>query len=83
MMFFTYILESSTTGKFYIGSTNNLEKRIIQHNKGYNKSTKGGIPWRLIHYFSFNTRSEAIKLEMKLKKMKSRKRLLKYISNNK
>ncbi|MDR9487409.1 GIY-YIG nuclease family protein [Salibacter sp.] len=83
MKFFTYILESSTTERFYIGSTNNLEKRIIQHNKGYNKSTKSDTPWKLIHYFSCSTRSEAFKLEMKLKKMKSRKRVLSFINNSK
>jgi putative endonuclease len=83
MKFYTYILESSTTGRFYIGSTGNLEERIFQHNKGYNKSTKGGITWRLIHYFSCSTRSEAFKLEMKLKKMKSRKRVLSFINNSK
>ena len=43
-MYYLYILKSNKIEKFYIGQTNNLEKRIFYHNNGYSKSTKPGIP---------------------------------------
>ena len=46
-MFFTYILESTSTGRFYIGQTSDLEARLGRHNAGKNRSTKSGIPWRV------------------------------------
>ncbi|MFA6470304.1 MAG: GIY-YIG nuclease family protein [Bacteroidota bacterium] len=41
-MYFVYILQSLTSGKFYVGHTDNLPKRVQQHNSGYNPSTKPG-----------------------------------------
>lgn len=49
-MWFVYLLKSETTGKWYTGSTNNLRKRILQHNSGKNISTKHGIPWKIIYF---------------------------------
>ncbi|MCI0473508.1 MAG: GIY-YIG nuclease family protein [Ignavibacteria bacterium] len=72
-MFCTYILESSKTGEFYIGQTNNIQSRIAQHNSGLSKATKHGMPWKLIYVESFITRSEAIRRERYLKRLKSRK----------
>ena len=66
-MFHTYILQSEKTNKFYIGSTGNLDDRFIRHNNGRSKSTKTGIPWKLIYTEEFNTRSEAIKRKMEIK----------------
>jgi len=66
--FFTYILFSSSKNKFYVGSTNNLERRLSEHNSGQNKSTKFGIPWKLIYSKEFYSKSEAILLESKIKK---------------
>ncbi len=37
-----YILQSEKTGKFYIGSTGNLEDRLIRHYKGRSIATKQG-----------------------------------------
>jgi putative endonuclease len=62
-MFYSYILESEKDGKYYYGSTENLELRLIKHNKGYVKSTKARRPF-VIHFFEeFNSRSEAFKRE--------------------
>jgi len=70
-MYYTYILKSSKTGKLYIGQTNNLKKRLFRHNNNLNPSTKGKGPWDLIYSKTFETRSEAIIHELKLKKMKN------------
>ena len=48
-MWYVYLLLSKNSGKWYIGSTKNLQKRILRHNSGKNKSTKHGIPWKAIY----------------------------------
>jgi len=49
-MWYVYLLLSKKINKWYIGSTKDLRKRILTHNAGKNKSTKYGIPWKLIYY---------------------------------
>lgn len=81
MKFFVYILESEIDGSFYIGQTNNLEKRLERNNKGYNPSTKVKRPWKIIHQSECVSLSEAMKLEKKLKSWKKRDVILKFINN--
>ena len=72
MQYYTYILYSKKIDRYYIGSTQNIHKRIERHNAGATKSTKGGRPWVLVHLENFETKTEAIKKENYLKRMKSR-----------
>jgi putative endonuclease len=72
-MFFTYILFSEKLKKYYIGSTNNIENRILRHNGGTEKFTSTGIPWQLKYFETFSTLAEARKRELEIKKKKSRK----------
>ncbi len=44
-----YVLESIGTNKLYTGITNNLDRRIQEHNKGKSRFTKVYAPWRLIY----------------------------------
>ena len=81
-MFFVYIIESIEYGRYYIGQTVNLDSRIERHNKGMNKSTKAYKPWKLRWWKEFETRSEAIITERKLKGIKKRAILERYISDN-
>ena len=78
-MFFVYILQSNTTNRFYIGSTNNLIRRFHQHQSGQVKSTRNRGPWFMPYYKLFSTRSEAVQSEFKLKRMKSSKMIHKII----
>jgi putative endonuclease len=71
-VFFVYILKSSVTNKYYVGQTSDIEKRLSYHNSGYSKSTKTGIPWKLIYSEKYDTRQHAMKREAELKKYKSR-----------
>lgn len=48
-MWYVYLLLSKKTCHWYIGSTKDLRKRILRHNLEENKSTKYGIPWKLIY----------------------------------
>ena len=74
-MFHLYILLSEKTNKFYIGSTGNLEDRITRHNGSRSKSTKTGIPWKLVYTEEFETRGEAMKRERAVKLWKSHERV--------
>jgi putative endonuclease len=63
-MFYTYILKSLKDGRFYYGSTSDLEKRLKYHNSGQVKSTKGRRPLVLHYQETFETKQEAIRREM-------------------
>lgn len=62
-MYFLYILRSLKDRKLYIGITDNLERRIKQHNNGQSKSTRYRIPFILIYKENYLTRREAAKRE--------------------
>ena len=49
-MFYTYILKSKTTGHLYTGYTNNLRKRLEEHNNGKSGWTRQRRPFALIYY---------------------------------
>ena len=67
-MFTTYILYSLNLRKFYTGQTEDIERRLEEHNRGKTPFMKKGIPWKLLYSQSFETRSEAMQLEKKIKK---------------
>jgi len=63
MKYYTYILCSEKYKKTYTGITDNLERRLIQHNNGYHFYTKRYLPWRLIYSEKCDDRIEARKKE--------------------
>jgi putative endonuclease len=66
-MFYVYFLKSTVNNDLYIGSCEDVNKRIIQHNSGRVKSTKGYRPWILLDTEEFETRAEAVRQERHLK----------------
>ncbi len=72
-MHYVYILHSDTLSKYYIGSTSDVERRTVQHNTLSGGFTKSGRPWRLVYVEEFETKSQALKRENYLKRMKSKK----------
>jgi putative endonuclease len=70
-MYYVYLLKSKKDNKLYIGFTNDLRKRIIEHNKGLNKSTKYRKPLSLIYYEAYVSLKDAQIREKKLKKFKN------------
>ena len=66
-MHYGYLIESSTAEKRYVGSTENLRQRIVDHNSGKNVSTATHRPWRLRTYVAFSTRLQALAFERYLK----------------
>jgi len=72
---FVYLLRCSDD-TLYCGITNNLEKRIETHNKGKGaKYTKGRLPVMLVKYFELESKSEALKLEYRIKQLPRQEKL--------
>lgn len=69
-MAFVYILKSLKTKKYYVGCTENFERRINEHNSGFVQSTKVLRPLKLMLVQEFDSLSLARKIESKLKKLK-------------
>ena len=75
MPFFVYIL-ANPDGKTYVGQTDDLQRRLSQHNDPecrltlHTKRHKG--PWKLIHHEQFPIRAEAMRRERELKTGKGR-----------
>ena len=84
MKWFVYIIKSGNkkVDKIYIGATNNLKRRIKDHNNGNTKSTKSFIPWKLLYCEEYKSKREALCREKQLKRWKSRKRIENLISNS-
>ena len=78
MSYRVYILYSESTNSFYKGQTRELSQRMSRHNQSQEMATKHGVPWQLIWSTEKNTRSEALKLEKKLKNL-TRNRLITFI----
>ena len=65
--FFVYILQC-VDGSFYIGHTDNLEKRVSEHQtEHYNCYTSTRLPVDLVFYQTFGSRDEAIAAERQIK----------------
>jgi putative endonuclease len=71
-MFFVYILQSEKSARFYIGYSENPDRRLAEHNSGKVKSTKPFRPWIKVYIESYLSEAEAIKREKYLKAMKSK-----------
>ena len=67
-MHYIYVLQSSKDGELYIGVTNNLDKRIREHNQGKVFSTKRREPFKLIYFEGFLSTIDAYNREKYLMK---------------
>ncbi|MBI4135171.1 GIY-YIG nuclease family protein [Candidatus Uhrbacteria bacterium] len=67
-MHYIYIIKSlSKKDEHYTGLTDNLRVRIREHNHGKSVATKRYMPWELIFYVAFPSRSKAAQFEKYLK----------------
>ena len=73
-MFYVYVLKSLKDNKYYFGQTDNVSKRVNLHNSGKVDSTKTRIPFVLIGYKTFKSRSEARWFEYNIKNHSDKKR---------
>jgi putative endonuclease len=67
MFYYVYVLESLKTNDLYIGYTVDLRKRLNEHNRRLNFSTKAFVPWQLIHYEAYLNEKDAKRREKYLK----------------
>ena len=81
MVFTLYILECADR-TLYVGHTDNLDERMLQHDTGFADSyTAKRRPLKLVHAQEFETRYEALALERKLKGW-SRAKKLAYVAGD-
>lgn len=66
MPFYVYIIRCND-GYLYTGITNNLKRRLDEHNLGKTPNIKNRLPIKLVYKEQFNTRKEAAKREKEIK----------------
>ena len=73
-MHYVYVIQDESGG-FYLGCTSDLRQRLIDHNNGRNKSTKGRT-WNIVYYEAYVTVKAARQREYRLKHGGRSKQLL-------
>jgi len=80
-MHIVYLIYSQAYDLYYVGQTQDITNRLLEHNKNRCRFTKGKGPWIIIGTKSYTTRSEAMRAEKRMKKMKNRNYILQYFKN--
>lgn len=76
-MFYVYVLKSTQDESLYYGYTNDLRRRVVEHNKGENKATRHKMPWRVVYYETYLSQSDAKYRETQLKRFSQASKALK------
>ena len=66
-MFFVYAIRSDVRNYTYVGLSDDVERRVVQHNAGYERTTRPYRPFYLILVEAYPTRVEVRKREKYLK----------------
>ena len=82
-MYSCYIIFSEKLNKFYVGHTENILQRLMQHNNGISEFTSKANDWILVYEEKFIDRKNAFDREREIKKKKSRKYIEWLISSKK
>ncbi|MBI4087426.1 MAG: GIY-YIG nuclease family protein [Candidatus Liptonbacteria bacterium] len=80
-MFIVYVLKSAAASKSYVGVTNDINRRLSEHNSGRHFYTKRHLPWLVIHAETFNNFREARMREKYLKTAAGRRFLKKLFTD--
>lgn len=80
-MYYVYILQSLKDHGLYIGYTDNLKRRIQEHQNGKSLATKGRIPFTLVHYQAFISQKDALATEKYLKTTRGWERIHKMLEH--
>jgi putative endonuclease len=78
-MAFVYILQSQSSGRYYIGSTNDLHRLLSEHHRNHTPSTRGRGPWTLVHQEKFATLIDARRRERQIKSWKSHRTIAEFV----
>ncbi|HAD82889.1 MAG: hypothetical protein A2509_09865 [Candidatus Edwardsbacteria bacterium RIFOXYD12_FULL_50_11] len=79
MSYFVYVLKSISVETRYIGSSADINERLVAHNNGKCKYTRNRRPWVLVYSEEFATLADAMKRERYLKTGQGREFLDKVI----
>jgi putative endonuclease len=79
MSYWAYILRSESSGRFYVGSAEDVERRLMIHNGPQAGWTRRYQPWVVVYREEFATRGAAVKRERELKRLKVIERYLEEI----
>ena len=83
VLYLHYSITKNGKRRYYIGSTNNIKRRLKEHNKNQTSSLKNRGPFKLIYRETYLTRKEAAKREYKIKSYKGGMAFKKLISERK
>ena len=82
MAFVYFLINSPKQNISYIGWTNDLKKRLKQHNDGKGAKFTRGRKWKLIYFEILNNKNEALKREYELKKNRRLRNFIKKMFSN-
>lgn len=80
--YFVYILKSKIKEVTYVGFTNNLDRRIKEHNLDKSKFTNIYKPWELVYSEEYDSEEEAIQREKYFKTAAGRRLIRKLLGRN-
>lgn len=82
MTYYVYILKSKVAKKTYVGHTNNLERRVFEHDNGKSLFSKRYRPWAVFYVEDIADESEAIRREKYFKSAAGRRWMKKNLFSN-
>ena len=80
-MYTLYILFSVSLNRYYIGYTNDIHRRLTEHNRKKGKFTDIGIPWKLVYSEIYHCKKDAMMREKFIKSRKSKTFITKLINS--
>jgi len=73
-------IRSKVDDRIYVGFTHDVQKRLLEHNRGETKSTKGYRPWVLVYTEEVDSREEARNLEKYYKSGSGKEKLKRFLA---
>lgn len=80
MAYTVYAIRSKIDDRIYVGFTQDVQKRLLEHNRGETKSTKGYRPWVLVYTEEVDSREEARNLEKYYKSGSGKEKLKRFLA---
>jgi len=81
-MYYVYALKSLKDGKFYIGFTRDISKRLSAHNNRQVQATRNRIPFEIVYYEASRNINDAVKREKYLKTTYGKRYLINRLRND-
>ena len=70
MRYYVYVLRSVSSGRYYVGSTRDVQRRLQDHNRSKNKSVRGRGPFEIVFVEEYVSRLDAHRRELQIKRFK-------------